>query len=332
MPDAAEATKPEEAKKATYSSKEFAKELEGELTLGSVIPEEAEGFDTRVRADLDKEIDGVGKEKVDEANEARKRVDAIHTSLDSTLRRMLREEVRKNAASRAGAAEFGDKIDAKKAGEVLAKTTVELNDNGVNALIDTATLDKVYAKLKSLAGPKLEREIKAFAAMLPDYQFGTGIDGGDVLIADLEAHFGEMSERLGEAHAERKEAATGFVKKRMDATQAFIDARQQVNSLRVEGKAGAADITALAGNIEGTYEAANTLNKLVNKGDRAISRRTFKDPETGARIIEIVYPVMEKKTVGKGFVMEQSKKEAIVEHWNASKDGGEMIRSTLVKV
>lgn len=332
MPATAEAPKTEEAKKPTYSSKEFAETLEGELTLGSALPDEAKELPADVRTDLDKVVDDTGREEIDKANEARKRVEAIHGSLDSKLRDMLSKEVHITASSRAGAAELGDKVDAKKAGEIAARTATELKDNGVDALISTATIDKVYAKLKELAGPKLEREIKALAATMPEYQFGSGIDGGDVLIADLEHQFAQMSERLGEAHTQRKEAATGFVKKRIDATQAFIDARQKVNDMRLEDGAGAADITALAGNAEGTYEAASSLDKIVNKGDKAISRRTFKDPETGARILEIVYPVMEKKMLGRGFIMEKSKKEAVVEHWNASKDGGEMIRSTLVRV
>lgn len=328
----AEATKPEEAKKPKYSSKEFAESLKAEMMLGEVIPEEAKDFDSSARSDLDETVADTGEEQIKQANEARKRIDAIHGGLETKLRSMLREKVHVDASIKAGRAEYGDKVDAHKAATVSARVKTELTDNGVDALINTATLDKVYAKLKELAGSELEREIKALAATMPEYQFGSGIDGGDVLIADLEHEFKQMSEKLGDAHERKKEAATGFVKKRIDATQAFIDARQKVNDMRLEGKAGAADITALAGNIEGTYEAANVLGKLVQKGDKAISRRTFKDPETGATIIELVYPVMEKKSLGKGSIMEKSKKEVVVEHWNGSKDGGEMIRSTLVRV
>lgn len=311
---------PKEAK-VKYDSADYVKSLEEQLYGPKADEEAAKELPDDAKRELNRAVDVAGREKFEAADAARDRVDAIHADIDGSLRAMLLEETRLHAGSKAFEAAGSD---TTKAAAVKAKTDEELSDLGLEGLVRTATIDAVYARLKEIAPGKLKRAIGELAATMPEYQFDDPhISGADVLEADLERNFTDMSTNIKEYREARKEVTTGFLGKRAETTRKFIEARQGIDTARRTGEATAQDITAMKDNIEGTYGATKEMNKQVDKG-RLVSRRKFWDSETKTHIIELVYEV--KKADGT-----IDPQEAVVEHWNNSKDGGEMIRSVYIR-
>jgi len=265
------------------------------------------------------------KDKRDALEKARAEVDDIHANLAPDLRDKLKGALYEKSLKSAEDA-------ARKNGEDVATARDlarnELNDKKVDRLINRADLDQVYARLKDLDPKKLREVIEEIADDLPDYKFDNPmINAADVLQADLENRFADLAKKRQERSSAKNEVEGSFLQKSKDATKQFIQARKGIDEARRDGKSAAVDITAMVGNIEGTYQAAKEMDKQVQRGP-LVSQRKFWDPETKTHIIEMVYRSMQ----GEGTAKKINNKEVIVEYWNASKkDGGEMIRATYVR-
>lgn len=316
------------ATKETYQSAKFVDSLRAELVpVDNEDADRVEALDPDVRAHLDSVVEEGAREREAAAQKARMEVELYggKTVLRDRLRDALEEELRAHATEKAVSSLPDDRVDAAMIADTRSRVNDELNTHELSRLVDEATLDKVYEKLKAIAPDRLSAIIKQLASEMPEYSFGSKmLDGAQVLEADLMDKFHDLSTKIEASHSKRRETRKGFLAQREQTTKQFIAARRGIDNARKDGGETAVDITAMHDNIEGTYEASKEMNSQINKGS-LVSRRKFWDAETKTHIIELVYQV--KNDSGK-----VDPKEAVVEHWNGSKDGGELIRSTYIRV
>jgi len=313
--------------KESYSSASYVDSLRAELMpVDDEDRERVDALDSDIRTELETKVDESARERADAAEQARLAVELYggKTTLRDRLRDALEEELRAKAEIKALGSLPDDKVDPTIIADTKTRVNEELDTHGIEALVNDATLDKVYTKLKEVAPERLTAIIKKMASEMPEYQFeGKLIDGAQVLEQDLMDKFEDLSSKLEATVERRRETRKGFLALREATTKKFIDARRGIDKSRKDNTGTAVDITAMQDNIEGTYDASKEMNKQVNKGD-LVSKRKFWDSETKTHIIELVYQVKNDS----GAV---DPREAVVEHWNGSKDGGELIRSTYIR-
>lgn len=157
------------------------------------------------------------------------------------------------------------------------------------------------------------------------------IDAGEMLRRHLANQFEGVQKVYDEAEAKINATINETLKKRKESTKRFTDALGQADELRHGDKAGVVDFTAIMQNPEGTLQGIKELNRVVGKTKDIVAKRTYRDKQTKAYLREIAYAVEvdDPDHPGKKKI---SDKEVVVEVWNVGKKGGNLLRSSLVKV
>lgn len=200
-------------------------------------------------------------------------------------------------------------------------------------IIDELPIEKVY---KILIDHGMENFIEITdreAARTEPYKSMGGdffIDAGQVLRSHLKDKFEGVQAAYDEAEKKINDTINGTLRKRKEATERFTAALDGADKLRRGDAAGAVDLTAIMQNPEGTIHAVKHLNKMTGKTKEIVAKRTYRDPATKAYLREVAYAVdiKDPKTGAK----KRSDKEVVVEVWNIGRNGGNLLRSSLVKV
>ncbi len=156
------------------------------------------------------------------------------------------------------------------------------------------------------------------------------INPGQMLRDHLAKQFGDVRKVYDETEAKINATINETLKKRKESTKRFGDALMQADELRHNDKAATVDFTAIMQNPEGTLQGIKELNRIVGKTKEIVAKRTYRDKESKAYLREVAYAVDVKDPVTGE--KKRSDKEVVVEVWNIGRNGGNLLRSSLVKV
>jgi hypothetical protein len=320
MPRTAEAAPPEEkvkphevAESYVGSNDKITPAVEAELLAYQLEPDEVEEMAERLHKG--KEVPNVA-EAADVApkkavKEARRAVEeSIGVGLDHKMRDaaydLITEDLKPtDAAQRIEREEIISKLPIEKVYKILV-------DHGMEDFVEITDREAARTEpYKSMGGDFF-------------------IDAGQVLRSHLKDKFEGVQAAFDEAEKKINSTITDTLKKRKDATERFTQALDGADKLRHGDKAGVVDLTAIMQNPEGTIHAVKHLNKMTGKTKEIVAKRTYRDPVSKAYLREVAYAVdiKDPKTGEK----KRSDKEVVVEVWNIGRNGGNLLRSSLVKV
>ena len=300
-------------KEMKHTNKKMKPAIDAELLAAEKAPGEAK----EMAKDMfkGKEVAGVS-EATTAAEAPKQRVADARAAVERSIRPEFDKKMREAAAE--AVTKKGDKV----------KTTLKKAK-----LIDDVPIEQVYALLQKHDADKFKEITDREARKVEPYRSMSGdmyIDAGQILRNDLKDKFDSIQGVYDEVENEIAGKITGVLKKRHDATEALINARRQASELRAGDSACKVDLTALMSNPEGTTHAAKHLADIVGKTNTILSERTYRDPETKAYLREVSYAVdVVDPATGRP---RRSDKEVVVEVWNVGKKGGNLLRSSLVKV
>lgn len=334
MPRTAEAAPPEgavdppestEVEKPKYSPVEEAERYLGanqkpelnvapELLVAQDDPDEAETM--RRRLYKGKEVPNVAGAVESKSEAPKQKVLDARRRVEESIGKDFDEQMRDAAAEAIAEDDWGP-------AETRDKTR----------FIDDVPIEKVYQILVKHGMDKFIEITDREAARIKPYKNMGGdfmIDPGQVLRSHLKDKFEGVQKVFDEAETKINATVNETLKKRKDATDNFIKALAAADDLRHSDGAASVDLTAIMHNPEGTIAAVKHLNKIVGKTNDIIAERTYRDAGTRSYMREIAYAV--EVTDPDTGEKKPSDKEVVVELWNVSKKGGNLMRSSLVKV